>query len=123
MEPEFAYNERMLNEKTKQAKPRKKRADRSHILYLLTCLVTGEQYVGLAVKRPGPVHKTLHNRMNKHVQRALSEDKDWALCVAIRTHGRASFEGKVIKVVRGRAEAHKTERKLIMKYQPALNTA
>lgn len=102
---------------------RKKRSDRNHVIYCITNNITGEQYVGLtALSYKGNVKRTLIRRMQKHYQRAMTEDKGWALCVSLREYGAENFVFHVVQVVRGKAEAHVRETELINTYQPALNT-
>lgn len=66
--------------------------------------------------------KSLIRRWQKHVRRALTEDKSWKLCVAIRKHGPEAFDVEIVQIVRGKAEAHKVERDLIRARNPKLNT-
>ena len=101
---------------------RKRRSDTTHHIYCITNTVTGEQYVGITVKNPGGVRKTLKRRIQKHVQRARSEDKSWRLCGSIREHGVGAFTYGLLETVRGRAAAHARERELINTYQPELNS-
>ena len=98
---------------------RKKRSDRRHIVYLLTNAVNGENYVGIT---QGFRQKDLKVRVQKHIRRALTEDKDWTLCNAIRKFGPESFVYQIIDVVRGKQAAHKFERELIEEFSPSLNT-
>jgi group I intron endonuclease len=102
---------------------RKKRSDRNHVIYCITNLLTKEQYVGLtALSYKGNVMRTLKRRMQKHLQRALSEDKNWGLCENLRKFGAKNFEYGVLEVVRGKLEAHARETYLINNYNPKLNT-
>lgn len=101
---------------------RKRRSDTTHYIYVLTNTVTGEQYVGITVKNPGGVKKTLHRRVQKHVQRAYAEGKDWTLSQSIREHGTRAFTYGLLETVRGRLAAHSREREIIREYQPLLNT-
>lgn len=101
---------------------RKRRSDTTHHIYCITNTVTGDQYVGITVKNPGGVRKTLKRRIQKHVQRAFSENKDWELCRSIREHGTLAFTYGLLETVRGRATAHARERELIRQYQPELNS-
>ena len=101
---------------------RKRRSDLTHLIYVITNQVTGEQYVGITVKNPGGIQHTLKRRIQKHVQRALAEDKSWALCESIRQYGSESFTYGFVEQVRGRKPAHQRERELIATYQPVLNT-
>lgn len=101
---------------------RKRRSDTTHYIYVITNSYTAEQYIGITVKNPGGAFKTLRRRVQKHVQRALAEDKDWALSQNLRDWGNEAFTFGFIEQVRGRKAAHQRERQLIAQYQPALNT-
>jgi hypothetical protein len=82
---------------------------------------TNEHYIGITVCG-NAVTKALKVRFQKHVRRALTENKDWALCQSIREHGAEAFSVLLIDVVRGRKPAHAYERELINADMPALNT-
>lgn len=99
---------------------RKARSDRKHIIYSLT--VNGKEYIGVTFVDKGRVNASLTRRWQKHVRRALTEGRDWKLCVAIRKHGPDAFTVGVVEVVRGKAEAHVRERELIRERRPKLNT-
>ncbi len=102
---------------------RKRRSDRNHIIYCVTNTLTKEQYIGLTgMGLSGSVKKTLHRRMQKHTQRALTESKNWGMCESLRTFGPEAFEYGIVEVVRGKAAAHIRETQLIAEYNPALNT-
>lgn len=108
----------MMNEKA-----RKRRTDRNHVIYVITNQVTGDQYIGLTVLGyRGSVKRTLHRRMQKHLQRALAENKVWSLSQSLREHGAEAFEYGMIEVVRGKREAHARETELINTHRPAMNT-
>ena len=64
----------------------------------------------------------LFRSWQKHVRRALTEGKDWKLCIAIRKYGPDNFNVGVLEVVRGKAAAHVRERELIRERKPKLNT-
>lgn len=99
---------------------RKARSDRNHIVYSLS--VKGLEYIGVTfVERRSPA-LSLRRRWQKHVRRALTEDRSWNLCRAIRKHGPEAFEVQVLEVVRGKALAHQVERDLIRTRKPRLNT-
>ena len=98
---------------------RKKRSDRRHIVYSITNAVTGEFYIGIT---QGFRQKDLKVRIQKHIRRALTEDKSWSLCCAIRFYGAEVFVSQIVEVVRGKANAHALERQLIGEHLPALNT-
>ncbi len=113
----WAYNTNML--KTQ----RKRRTDRNQVIYFIQDVVTHDYYIGLtAVCFNGNVRKTLTRRMQKHMQRALAENKNWGLSRALREHGAERFVFGVIEVVRGKRPAHARETELINTLQPALNT-
>jgi hypothetical protein len=100
---------------------RKRRQDTKHVVYVITNNVTSEQYVGITVCGQ-QVRKALKVRIQKHVRRALTENKDWALCESIRTYGPEAFTYGIVEFVRGRKPAHARERELIREVNPALNT-
>jgi hypothetical protein len=98
---------------------RKKRSDRKHIVYCLTNAVNGDCYIGVT---QGFLKKDLKVRIQKHIRRALTEDKQWTLCKAIRAFGADAFIPMIVDIVRGKAAAHEFERQLIGEYSPTLNT-
>jgi len=102
---------------------RKRRTDRNQVIYFIQDKVTLEYYIGLtAVCFAGNLRKTLNRRMQKHMQRALAENKDWGLSRALREKGAERFVFGVVEVVRGKRPAHARETELINTLQPALNT-
>ena len=107
------YPQRMI-------KTRKKRSDRKHLIYSLS--VNGQEYIGVTFVERSAIKKSLTRRWQKHVQRALKENKNWKLCVAIRKYGADSFDVTVLDVVRGKSAAHQVERELIKSRKPKLNT-
>ena len=112
----FGYN--MLMD-TKKA-PRKKRADRTHVIYKI--MSGTDFYIGVTAKTESTVLKSVRVRMNKHLYRSRSEDKSWALYEAIRARGPGAFAYGIVAVVRGKREAHQVERALIRELRPNLNT-
>lgn len=100
---------------------RKRRQDTKHAVYVITNTVTNEQYIGITVCG-NQVCKALKVRIQKHVRRALTENKVWALCNSIREYGSENHTYGLVEIVRGRKPAHQRERELIRQYQPALNT-
>lgn len=100
---------------------RKRRQDTKHAVYCITNTITGEQYVGITVCGQ-QVRKALRVRIQKHVRRALTENKDWALCQSIREYGSEAHTYGVLEFVRGRKPAHARERELIRQYNPQLNS-
>lgn len=100
---------------------RKTRSDRNHAIYVITNNVTGDFYVGVTVCS-GNMNKALKVRFQKHVRRALTEGKTWALCQSIREFGAEVFTYELVEKVRGKAEAHARERELTRELEPTLNT-
>ena len=98
---------------------RKARIDRNHIVYQITCVTTGEFYIGITV---GSLLRQLKVRVQKHVRRALTESRDWNLCKAIREYQPENFEYQILEIIRGKPQAHARERELINELFPALNT-
>ena len=105
----------------KQKATRKRRQDTKHAVYVITNVITNEQYIGITVCGQ-QVRKALKVRMQKHIRRALTEGKDWGLCESIREHGVNAFVYGIVEFVRGRKPAHARERELIRQHNPALNT-
>ena len=104
-------------------KSRKRRQDRNHVIYVIRNLKNGQEYIGLtAVNYNGSVQRTIVRRMQKHIQRALAEDKDWGLCRAIRRFGPEQFSIRALEIVRGKKPAHARETELINTLKPKLNT-
>ena len=103
--------------KNRQRKPR---SDRKHLIYSLS--VNGQEYIGVTFVERSAVKKSLTRRWQKHVRRALTENKNWKLCIAIRKYGADAFDVSVLDVVRGKSAAHTLERELIKSRKPKLNT-
>lgn len=101
---------------------RKKRSDRNHVIYQVTCVDTGDTYIGLTVANGRAFLKSVKVRWQKHVSRAVRETKDWNFCRALRELVDCEWQYEVIEVVRGRKSAHERERELISEYEPSLNT-
>jgi hypothetical protein len=100
---------------------RKTRTDRNHAIYVITNVTTNEQYIGVTVCS-GNLRKALKVRIQKHVRRAVTENKDWALCRSIREFGADAFTYGLVETVRGKTAAHIRERELTRMHAPALNT-
>lgn len=100
---------------------RKRRSDTNHAVYVITNTSTSEQYIGITVCG-AQVKRALKIRIQKHIRRALTENKDWLLCQSIREFGVESFTYGLLEIVRGRALAHSRERELIYEFFPALNS-
>ena len=101
--------------------PRKRRQDTKHVVYCITNTATGQQYIGITVCGQ-QVRRALKVRMQKHVRRAVTENKDWALCNSIREYGTLAHTYGIVEFVRGRKPAHARERQLIAEFNPALNS-
>lgn len=100
---------------------RKRRNDRTHLVYALTCEPTGEHYIGITVSQGRAYQKSVKIRWQKHVYHAMVEGRDYALQRAIRKHGEEAFSHELLYVVRGKAAAHEVERDLIDAEAPQLN--
>ena len=105
----------------KELNTRKKRVDRNHIVYEL--VVNGLNYIGVTAKTESTVLKSVRVRANKHFYRAKTENKDWALCVALRAlNDKSEIEIRVHEIIRGKAAAHRREVEIRRLINPALNT-
>jgi len=101
---------------------RKRRNDRNHVIYSITCDPTGERYIGITVVMGRAFQKSVKVRWQKHVYHAMVEGRDYALQRAIRKHGEESFSHELLYIVRGKSAAHEIERQLIDAEAPELNT-
>ena len=100
---------------------RKARSDRNHVIYQVTCMDTGDTYIGLTVSKGQAFLRSVKVRVQKHFSRAKVENKSWAFCEAIRSYPDAEWRYEVLEVVRGRKAAYQRERELIAEYEPSLN--
>ena len=98
---------------------RKKRTDRNHVVYCITCAETGKQYIGLTVLQ-GTVKQALALRLKHHFRRALLTDKAWELCKHLRNHDAVTIDP--IATIRGKKLAHELEVFMINLLAPELNT-
>jgi len=109
------------NDMDTQKAPRKKRVDRNHIIYEL--VINGKNYIGVTAKTESTVEKSVRARAAKHYYRAKTEDKAWLLCAELRKlTDKSQIEILVHAVIRGKAEAHKTEVAIRRAVKPVLNT-
>jgi len=101
--------------------PRKKRADRNHIIYEL--VVNGKNYIGVTAKTESTVNKSVLSRAAKHFYRAKTETKNWLLCAALRElNDKSEIQVYIHEVIRGKAAAHRREVEIRRAINPALNT-
>ena len=96
----------------------KKRCDRNHVIYRM--FIGDQSYIGLTVANGRAFGKAVKLRVQKHISRAMIEQKDWSICEALR--GAEVVEYEVLEVIRGRKPAHQRERVLIGTLNPSLNT-
>jgi len=97
---------------------RKKRNDRNYIIYRVA--IGDEIYVGLTVAVGRGYWKSVKIRVQKHISRALNEDKDWTMCNCIRESDETIYY-EILEVIRGRKNAYQRERELIRELEPSLN--
>jgi hypothetical protein len=100
---------------------RKKRSDRTHIVYQIT--VGRKIYIGVTAKTQSTVDKSVRSRVAKHFYRAQTEGLDWLLCQALRKLDcKEDIVYSVLATIRGKTAAHDYERELIRKLKPVLNS-
>lgn len=98
---------------------RKKRSDRTHVVYMLE---QGQDfYIGVTAKTETTALKSVKTRWNKHVYRSRTEDKSWALYEKLRSADDGWFIS-ILAVIRGKTAAHQLERQMIRELSPTLNT-
>lgn len=100
---------------------RKRRSDRNHVIYRVTCLANGERYIGITAVSGRAFQKSVKIRWERHLYHALIEKRDYPIQRAIREHGPSSFVHELICVVRGKQAAHDMEKELIRTERPELN--
>lgn len=100
---------------------KKKRCDRNHAIYMITCQVTGERYIGITVIRGRAFQGSVKARWEGHIYHAMVEMRDYPIQRAIRLHGPESFRCELMKIVRGKQAAHNEEITLIRELKPELN--
>ena len=94
----------------------------NHIIYYLKNKVTGDIYVGVTLAGKDPEH-SLKVRWQKHVRRALTEKRQWTLCMAIRKYKPENFETGILEKIKGKLKAHRREHEIISELKPKLNVA
>lgn len=102
-------------------KKRKRRSDRNHAIYMITCKPTGLRYVGVTAVSGRAFLKSVKRRWNNHVYHAMVEGRDYPLQKAIREYGEECFSHELLMVVRGKQEAHDLELDIINQLKPELN--
>ena len=101
---------------------RKKRNDRNHVIYMISCENTGDFYIGLTVAVGRAFRKSAEVRFMKHRSAAKMDGKAWAFSEFLRANPAAKYDVHVLDVIRGRKAAHELERALIAGFEPTLNT-
>ncbi len=101
---------------------RKKRNDRNYVLYQIVWPDSGDSYIGLTVATGRAFLRSVKVRVQKHLSRARTENKDWSIYQFIRENSDLDLDYEVLEVVRGRKPAYQRERELIKEYTPSLNT-
>ena len=106
---------------TESKSSRKRRNDRNHVIYEITCDETGDTYIGITVARGRAYQKSIETRWKGHIYHACIEKRDLPLAATIRYHGPDKFSKKLLGVVRGKAACHAEETRLIKELKPTLN--
>jgi hypothetical protein len=104
---------------------RKKRSDRNHVIYLITNVLTGHQYIGITAATGRAFNRSAKVRLQKHFSRARKENWEWKLYMDMANYMddlELVYEVNVLDVVRGKEQAHLKEMELVKKYKPTLNT-
>lgn len=100
---------------------RKKRTDRTHIVYQIA--VGRKLYIGVTAKTQSTVLKSVRSRIAKHFYRAQTEALNWLLCKELRKLDcKEDIEFSILATMRGKTQAHNYERELIRKMKPVLNS-
>lgn len=99
----------------------KRRCDRNHAVYQITCKPTGERYIGITVVRGRAFQRSVKIRWEGHVYHAMIEGREYPLQQRIREYGAEAFTHELLCVIRGKQAAHDHERELIKASNPELN--
>lgn len=99
----------------------KRRSDRNHIIYEIICSETSERYIGITVVSGQALQKSLKIRWKRHVYYATVKQGKNPLQQRIREFSDDGFKFRIIKVVRGKQNAHRAEIDLIKETCPELN--
>jgi hypothetical protein len=100
---------------------KRRRSDRTHVIYRLTCGSTAERYVGLTVVRGRAFLGSARVRFQGHVYRAILENGQGPLSNRIRAYGPSDFQVEILERVRGKNAAHLAERRWVQSTAPELN--
>ena len=100
----------------------KRRSDRNHVIYQIYNTINGKFYLGITAVTGRRFHYSAKLRFQRHCSRARLENKDWALYEDMRKYSHDVYEVHVLRVVRGKALAHKTETELLNTYDYKLNS-
>ena len=104
---------------------RKRRSDRNHVIYLITNVLTGSQYIGITAATGRAFNRSAKVRLQKHFSRARKENWEWKLYMDMANYLddlELVYEVSVLDVVRGKDAVHQREMELVRKYKPILNT-
>lgn len=101
---------------------RKRRSDRNHIIYQINNTVTGEIYIGVTQCLGRAYLASLKKRWKQHISRSKHQNLKWNLYLSIEEHGIEAFKPQILEIIRGKAQAHDRETKLIHELKPTLNS-
>lgn len=90
------------------------------MVYLLTS-PSGKRYVGVTYARGRAYKASLRQRWLAHCRNAMWYNYDTLIANCIREEGAEKFKREVVKVIRGKDEAHALEREMIASLKPELN--
>jgi len=113
--------------RNKDGSVHKRRTDRNHVIYQITCTVTGDTYVGVTRALGRAYVHSATERLRKHVRDALNEGRQEPIHHCIRAHvtdvksWSPAFKTEVLCVVRGKEAGHAREMQLIQELAPSLN--
>ena len=100
----------------------KRRSDRNHVVYEIYNTVNGKFYLGITAATGRRFNYSAKLRFQRHCSRARLENRDWLLYQDMREYPHDVYEVHVLRVVRGKALAHKTETELLNRFIYELNS-
>ena len=103
----------------------KSRSDKNYMIYQITCIPTGETYIGKCIIRKRAKLKSLKQRWKEHVRVSIQEPEKTAkryLCQAIRHYGPEQFIPPTLVEVVPKRDVDAREAEIINTGDHALNT-
>jgi hypothetical protein len=120
-------NADLVRTKNKDGTLRKRRTDRNHIVYMITCNATGDNYIGVTRALGRAYQHSIVERLRKHCRDAILEGRKELIHDCIRSQisnpndWKDKFKTEILYILRGKESGHQKEIELIKERRPSLN--